>query len=189
MNEIELKARVSDRKKLTDTLNSFACFKGSLVRDDRYFAKKNEDGTFSKKKIRIRTQTENDKKTFILTWKRKELQQDSNGTQIEVNDEHECILSDDDCLVTFLEDTGYSVALQKHKEVSLWTYEEASFELCTVPPLGDFLEIEILTDSDSPEKIAEIKEKLGLLLLKAGLSASDIEPKMYSQMLEEVKSL
>jgi adenylate cyclase class IV len=59
MNEIELKARVSDRKKLTDTLNSFACFKGSLVRDDRYFAKKMKTAHSAKKRyaseLRLKT--------------------------------------------------------------------------------------------------------------------------------------
>ncbi|MCR5217587.1 class IV adenylate cyclase [Treponema sp.] len=187
MNEIELKARVKDKNALTEKLNSFATYEGFVIRDDRYFALPQEDGTFSRKKIRIRKESRNGKISYLVTWKRKEIQQDSHGASIEVNDERECIVSDDDCLVSFLEDSGYKIALNKHKEVHDWTYEGATFELCTVPPLGDFLEIEILTDSNKPEEIAAIKEKLHLLLQKAGLTNADLEARMYSQMLAEIK--
>lgn len=187
MNEIEVKARVKDRQKIIDKLNSFAQYQGFVIKDDRYFALQNPDGTFSSKKIRIRKENKNNKETFLLTWKKKEVQETSQGASIEVNDEKECFLSDDACLVSFLEDSGYKIALKKHKEVHDWTYKNATFELCNVESLGDFLEIEILTSSNEEKVIEKIKEELVELLKKAGLSKDDIEKRMYSQMLSEIK--
>ena len=69
MNEIELKARVADKAKVEEKLNSFAKFERSVTRDDRYYI-----GPFGKgKKIRIRKETENETVTWLLTYKKKDI--------------------------------------------------------------------------------------------------------------------
>ena len=76
----------------------------------------------------------------------------------------------------------------KEKIVEHWTYktqnEELHVELCTVPPLGDFLEIEVIKETQNPEEIAKIKQLEEQLLQECEIPLSQIEPKYYSQMLE-----
>ena len=63
-----------------------------------------------------------------------------------------------------------------------------SFELCNVPPLGDFLEIEILTKDDSEENIRYAQDKLFELLDMTGIGRDKIEKRYYSEMLRELSS-
>ena len=63
-----------------------------------------------------------------------------------------------------------------------------SFELCNVPPLGDFLEIEILIKDDSEEKVRSAQEKLFELLDMTGMGRDKIEQRYYSEMLRELGS-
>ena len=194
MTEIELKAHVEDRTTLEQKLNSFAKYKGSVIRDDTYYKK---DGI----SIRLRKETTDLKTDYLLTYKRKEQRTDGTGTTIEVNDEKECTISSPEPLFAFLEDTGYSISLKKHKEVKDWSLElpdvlpeqtennfsyTATFELCKVPPLGDFLEIEIISPVSDEKTVAAIHKKLEELLDKTGISLDKIEKRYYSEMLSEV---
>ncbi|MBQ5384876.1 MAG: hypothetical protein IIU46_10570, partial [Treponema sp.] len=132
----------------------------------------------------------------LLTYKRKELRE-QNKTVIEVNDEKECEISDPAVLETFLQDAGFSVVLKKHKEVMDWTFPVESgngipeglsvtFELCAVPPLGDFLEIEILSPTDEPDLVARLREKIECYLEKTGIPKEKIEPRYYSELLKGI---
>ena len=148
MNEIELKARVADKAKVEEKLNSFAKFERSVTRDDRYYIGPSGKG----KKIRIRKETENETVTWLLTYKKKENRRGPDGTTSEVNEELETAMEDPTPLVQYLEDSGYTVALRKHKDVLDWVHDGATLELCNIPPLGWFLEIEILSEKNDEEK-------------------------------------
>ena len=65
----------------------------------------------------------------------------------------------------------------------LWHYDGAHLELCTVERLGDFMEIEILTESNDEKTVSQTKEKLLKMLSKCGISEDKIENRYYSQML------
>ncbi|MBO4404858.1 MAG: class IV adenylate cyclase [Treponema sp.] len=184
MTEIELKARVQDRDALIKKLNSLADFKGHIIRNDEYFGLKNSDGVFLKNKIRIRKESCDGSEKILLTYKHKE-EHIKDKNLMEVNDEKECIISDDAALKTFLKDFGFELSLKKHKDVLLWTYEEASLELCSVPPLGDFLEIEILSPEDSPKIREAARKKLEEILSLCGIPEDRIENRYYSDMLRE----
>ena len=153
MIEIELKAHVQERNEVIKNLNNIAKYKNQSTKDDCYFKNNNDKQIRIRKQITINQDSTKECTTFI-TYKRKEKKDN-----IEVNDEKECTISDAKVLEVFLEDCGFSIALKKHKDVMLWTSEinipqdlkvnnipktlEVNFELCTVKPLGDFLEIEI----------------------------------------------
>lgn len=195
MTEIELKAHVDDRNALIELLNKKAVYKGRVCRDDEYYGKSAND----KHKIRIRRETTDTEQTYLVTYKRKELRTDQNGTTIEVNDENECSVSSPDALTTFLLDTGYNVQLKKHKDVMDWELEvptsegtaqklTATFELCAVPPLGDFLEIEILSPCSDPESVAKVHTKLEELLSMTGIPKERIETRYYSEMLRALNA-
>lgn len=201
MTEIEIKAHVEDRAALEQKLNTFAKYEGSVTRDDTYYKK---DGI----SIRIRKETKEvteQKSDYLLTYKRKEQRTDSTGTTIEVNDEKECEISTPEPLVAFLEDTGYTISLKKHKEVKDWCLDlpdvlkkhslqstksfsyKATFELCKVPPLGDFLEIEILSPTSEENIVNALHKELEELLQKAGIPKSKVEKKYYSELMANLK--
>lgn len=181
MNEIEIKARVTDREELEKKLNSFAAFEKSVTRDDSYYIGPSGKG----KKIRIRKETMDGTVTWLLTYKKKENKVSPDGTATEVNEELETKIDDPTPLVRYLEDSGYTIALSKRKEVRSWLHDGATLELCNVPPLGWFLEIEILAENKDLGTVLSAQKKLIEILLKCGLSEKDIEEKYYSQLLKE----
>ncbi len=199
MYEIELKARVADRKSLITALNSFATFSKAVQKDDLYW-KTEKDGR--KISVRIRREepfasgeipAEIAKKTprqnpqVLLTYKRKEVREGNDGSSIEVNDEKECSISDSKALESLFADLGFSPYLEKHKTVLCWKYQDALLELCTVPPLGDFLEIEVMSPVNDDPDVENIRSRIKSMLAKAGLGEDTIESRYYSEMLAEVK--
>lgn len=185
MNEIELKAHVYDRDSLVKKLNAFAEFKTSLTRDDLYYY----NPSVSKKSIRIRRETENGNCRILLTYKRKELRDGENGVQIEVNEEKECTMTSADPLESFFKDSGYEIKTKKHKEVTDWEYTingfKCTIELCNVPPLGDFIELEILSESGDKETVSKARDSLFEILDLCGIDRSCIENRYYSDLLKQ----
>lgn len=214
MYEVELKAHVAERNSVIANLNSFASFCGTIQKDDVYWEQnKKHRFSFGRKgqpvKVRIRRETITDaasgkqvsdiesgmsqskcavsREDILFTYKQKEIRTGADGTAIEVNNEKECSLSSAEPVESFLADAGFSPALRKHKTVLDWKYDGALFELCTVPPLGDFLEIEIMSPSDEPHSVNLLRSKLEQFLLKTGIGTDQIEKKYYSELLAEVR--
>ena len=195
MTEIELKARVADRDALVARLNEIAFFRQQVRRDDEYWGK----AEAPKRKIRIRRELSSAPdgtkvNSCLLTYKRKEALE-LEGVVTEVNDELETCIDDPLPLETFFFDNGFSVMLKKHKDVMDWSFPvkhpvlgnvDALFELCNVPPLGDFLEIEILSESADEKIVASLRKVLLDLLDLTGIPRSCIENRYYSEMLTEV---
>lgn len=190
MKEIELKAHVDNRTNLIKILNEKAHFINSVTRDDLYYGK---EGT-EHKKIRIRKETTQDKTQYLITYKRKELKKSDNNISIEVNDEMECTISSPEPLEAFLTDNGFTVALKKHKDVMDWTLNvndpflpeqlTCTFELCNVPPLGDFIEIEILYNGNDSKIIDYLNNKLLEYLDLCCIPREKIENRYYSELLK-----
>lgn len=197
MFEVELKAHVDNRNSVINSLNSFAKFCGTIQKDDVYWEHQKKHHFHHKKhndiKVRIRHETIVDsgadssipREDILLTYKQKEIRTGKDGASIEVNNEKECTLSSAEPIESFLADAGFAPSLRKHKTVLDWKFDDALFELCTVPPLGDFLEIEILSPSDDSHAINLLRKKLEQLLKKAGITIDKIEKRYYSEMLAE----
>ena len=193
MKEIELKAHVLDREKTRQTIETFACFQRSLLKEDTYYEMAGKEGV----RLRIRRETQDDKTTYLATYKKSEAFRKGHSGETEVNEEAECTLSSPDVLISFLRDTGFNVVLQKRKETLSWKKDTdlvidgvrlfATLELCCVPPLGDFIEIEILSPSDEPSCVEAIQKELLHLLEKCGVSSSCIERQYYSDLLAQQK--
>lgn len=180
MNEIEIKARVADTDSVRKKLDSFATYLGAVIRDDTYYAHPKIE-----RKIRFRKETRGNQVQWLATYKRKENKISPDGITTEVNEELETSIDDPFPLIKFLEDSGYKIHLQKHKEVYDWKFGDATIELCQVPPLGWFLEIEILSKKNDPATLDGIQRELKSILTKTGLNEKDIETKYYSQLLRE----
>lgn len=189
MIETEIKARVKNKEQLLEKLKKFSIYKGFLTRSDTYWK--------NKISIRIREQEFNCEKITIVTYKKKELR-NVNGLQTEVNEEHETIIGDRKPFEEFLKDAGFKISLKKTKEVHEFQYDItnellndqgliANIEVCTVPPLGDFIEIEIVSEPKDVGTLELIQNELLSILEKSGLTEDDIEPKYYSQLLKEAQ--
>lgn len=199
MYEIELKAHVYDRAALTERLKTFARFVRRVKKVDEYYrlpamdsisANRNKSG---KPYISVRLRTETtfleqsgepkECKTFF-TYKRKELRTGADSITSEVNDEKECVLSDAAAIRAAFTDAGFQIAFTKQKDVEAYESHTplgmATLEVCAVPPLGDFLEIEILSSFNDTVHVQAVQTELRRLLDKAGIPAEQIEPLPYT---------
>ena len=210
MYEIELKAHVKDRIAVAHALDIFARYAGSLTKRDTYYrlsritaadtevssskrtdAKVHSENTAVQDHIGCRIRKTVFEKTgetkITFTYKRKELRKDESGIAIEVNDEKECLLSDSDAIESFIKDSGGVISHIKEKIIKEWYAEteagETHIELCTVPPLGDFLEIEVLAKDDAHTEDA--KRAILSIFKKCGIDESALESRYYSDMLDE----
>lgn len=199
MFEIELKAHVPDRNSLIRTLDEFAEYIRSVKKSDEYYHLSPCSGSSCGEKyvsVRVRTETQNsctEKNTvYYLTYKKKELRQNCDGTSFELNDEKETVLSNADAVLSLLHDSGFVLSLRKEKEAEVYKtqteYGEATLELCTVSGLGDFLEIEILSQTAEEQRVRAIQAELKRLLLQCGIPLKNIEPNYYSELLAQKKA-
>ena len=195
--EIELKAHTRDREAVLQKLRSFADFDKSVSKDDRYFKLDKDGAPNGHITARIRKEKTAGldgraiEEKIFLTYKKKEKRVASGGGALEVNQEFETALDNAECLEALFADIGFVPHFTKHKD-AIGFYADtpcgrAHLELCSVPPLGDFLEIEFVTDGNAGEdEIRAMRSELEALVLKCGLALEDIEKKYYSELLAEV---
>lgn len=189
MKEIELKAHVLEREKTRRNIEAFAHLQCALVKEDVYYEMLGKEGV----RLRIRREEQEGKATYLATYKKNETFFTGERGQTEVNEEIECTLSSPDAIEAFLYDTGFTAVLKKRKETLSWKKETdlviagerlfATLELCCVPPLGDFIEIEILSPSDDEASVEAIQEELLRLLERCGVGRECIERQYYSDLL------
>ena len=195
MYEIELKAHIYNREETIKILNTFANYVGFFQKHDSYYKlQKQNSNDFISVRIRkeLSKQEQNISEIIYLTYKQKELKNTSDGTKIEVNNEKECELSNSETVISILLDTGFYEYLAKSKTVEKFSYQTpsgtATIEICTIPPIGDFIEIEILNDSNNESNVDNIRKEILSILEKCNIPQSQIEEKFYSQLLKEANS-
>jgi adenylate cyclase class 2 len=184
MYEIELKAHVYDYAAVKNTVDSFAVYYGFADKNDIYWH-------IPSVTVRVRTQkftkangTQNT--THIVTYKQKELRESNvaGESAIEVNDEKEFTISETEPFITLLKNLGFTLKITKHKAAHAWKHGRALIELCTVEPLGHFLEIEILSESNDEQYVAQARAEIESLLQKSGVALSNIEEQNYADLLK-----
>ncbi|MCQ2572333.1 MAG: hypothetical protein MJ182_00375 [Treponema sp.] len=197
MFEIEIKAWCYDREKVIKNLNTFAEYICSIKKDDTYYhIPSGKDGDYVSVRIRKEiVKKENEViNENIFTYKKKEIRLCENGTSgkgtsIEVNNENEFTFSNPEALEILIADLGGKESLKKQKVTEVWHLETecgtANIELCFVPPLGDFLEIEIVTDTNNPNVVQKIKNIEENIFLRSGISLENIENRYYSELLKD----
>ena len=211
MYEIELKAHVYNRDELIPKLNADARYLGTAEKTDAYWrqtafvrdtaiAANGKAGTMRPAEqapaensltVRIRTEcteTAAKEKTYryLVTYKQKRRICKENPA-LEVNDEKEFAVSDRAEFERFLQKAGFEAVFEKRKKSMQWTKDGVFIELCTVAPLGDFLEMEILAETADKKYIKEARLALEKLLKKYGIPLEQIEPMYYSELLKAKK--
>jgi len=204
MYEIELKAHVYNRDELIPKLNADARYLGTAEKTDAYWRQAvAPDGARETTRtaeqapaensltVRIRTEcteTAAKEKTYryLVTYKQKRRICKENPA-LEVNDEKEFAVSDRAEFERFLQKAGFEAVFEKRKKSMQWTKDGVFIELCTVDPLGDFLEMEILAETADKKYIKEARLALEKLLKKYGIPLEQIEPMYYSELLKAKK--
>lgn len=183
MYEIEIKAHVSDKDSVKNAISKFAKYKCAVQKHDTYYKL-----TVHENDVTARIRCENEKIT--LTYKQKEMRGTDSGTSTEVNSEYECQISCAAPLEKLFADCGFAISHTKEKHTESWTYAtragDALIELCNVPPLGYFLEVEILANDDDKATVEAAQKELYAILEKCGIDKSAIEMRYYSEMLENI---
>lgn len=195
MYEIELKAHVQNRNEVLSKIKQFATYLQTVERRDTYFSRTLEKPLNGKDYISIRIREEiketpeGNETSYLMTYKQKENRIDSSGITTEINNEKESVLTNPDALKSFLIDDGFYIKLKKLKKVEDYTCKtqcgQATLELCNIPPLGDFLEIEILSETNDERSVQKAQQELKKLLQMSGVPETQIEPRYYSELLKE----
>ena len=103
---------------------------------------------------------------------------------VEINDETEFEVDNAHAFFQFAHRFGFEPFVVKRKKSKVYQVGRAQVELNEVEHLGHFIEIEILCDDEKELLIA--RTEIARLLNGLGLSADDLEPRPYIQMLQEV---
>lgn len=148
MREIEVKARLTNREDVTNKLKSLGCVFEDIKKqkDVVYVEKVGDIQTFLSNKFFLRIREGGDKIIFTLK---------ANGGNNLSKIEHEVLVDSESEIKNILEVMGFVPAVTVIKTRDITHYNK--FEICvdSVMDLGDFIEVESITDEGNPESIQE----------------------------------
>ena len=177
MLEIELKAKVDDSSIVKKLLATFMTYQGPIEKNDEYWSLPIVTSFIPTIGFHLRLRLEPEQAT--VTFKEK-----TYTDNIEVNKEVEFGILDADAFRKFLDKMSAKLLYRKRKSGTSWKGEDGVHaELVQVDGLGEYLEVEILSEEDAAIDVEGIKIKLLSIIERCGLSASTIEPRPYSQLL------
>ncbi len=179
MYEVEVKARLKDRKEVFEKLQSVGCiWSGELHQVDDIFSRDSDITSFAKDRPILRIRDENGK--FILTLK---MDQSSKQDCIE----HESEVGDKGEMEKILGILGFRKEVTVDKVRIKTKYKDMEIVLDTVKELGEFIEAEKMTDEADPEARKKIQEDLYEFLETLGVTKEDkvIDGKYDVMILEK----
>lgn len=194
MHEIEIKAHIQDIDDMQERLSRIADFSYHTVKDDTYW-------TCGEKTLRIRHEYSASTKKVLVTHKRKHY-----TGMIETNKEleFELIASTVPVFTAILESLGMTLTAKKYKDTKVYIPHADLFpariledilsmsaELSTIPPIGNFLEIEILYQDEGTD--AALRQKhtdnarsiFDTLLAALHIPQQALEMRPYHQLMKE----
>ena len=194
MYEVELKAWLDNKTETENKLKNFAIFDGFFEKQDTYYRLKSHNITVRIREEKITRQNNQVENQILVTYKKKESRISKNGETYEVNLEKEFTISSKEDFQQILFDSGYEISLEKHKSVSSYYFTVKTYnkeipchiELCYIEKLGDFIEIETLTEDNSEENTLKLKDALLSILEKVDVPTSKIEKRYYKEMLKNL---
>jgi adenylate cyclase class 2 len=164
--EVEIKFRV-EFDRIREKIESIgAKFIGEEIQEDLYFSLP------PKHLLRIRRIANLGES--ILGYK--EIKDERN----EEFDEIEVRVEDFDKTREILKRLGFKEEVWVKKHRYIYKLDNVTFELNKVEGLGDFLDIEVMSDN-----IKKAKEKIWEIAKLLGLKEEDVEPRLYQELLKE----
>lgn len=179
MMEIELKARLRDKADVEKKVATFATFLRSFDKADEYWHGPDWRFVRGTKGFRLRM----DDQKAVVTFKQKR-----NDGGIEINNETEFEVSDAKAFEALVERIGCEPFYRKRKIGKAYEFEGCTIEIVDVEGIGSFIEIERLIQFDDPEAIAIAQGTLRTILSMAGVPASEIEGRSYSELVLKASS-
>ncbi|NJE00844.1 class IV adenylate cyclase [Thermococcus sp. JdF3] len=95
-------------------------------------------------------------------------------------DEIEVEVSDFDGTVEILKRLGFREDIWIRKRRLVYRLDGVTFELNEVAGLGDFLDIEVISDN-----VEEAKRRIWEIAGRLGLTEDDVEPRLYQELIRE----
>lgn len=177
MLEIELKARVADREAVEKCLAAFMSYAGKVDKRDEYWSVPIVASFIASTGFHFRLRAEPGQTT--VTFKEKTYAND-----IEINREVQFGITDAEAFHRFLTKMSGKLIYRKSKTGSAWKNEKGILaELIHVDKLGQYLEVESLSEESEEIDVGKKKAELMEIITRCGLAASDIEARPYSQLL------
>ena len=97
-------------------------------------------------------------------------------------DEIEVEVSDFDRTVEILKRLGFREDIWIRKRRLVYRLDGVTFELNEVEGLGAFLDIEVISDN-----VEEAKRRIWEIAGRLGLTEDDVEPRLYQELIREVR--
>lgn len=182
MREIEIKARIADRRAFIAELTGHGVIVSEPVtQHDRVFGPigvNGDDGENTAPWLRIRTETKADVQKHIFTLKKSVTNQmDSIEHETEVADDKEL-----EKIISYIQFIPYSDLVKTRQKAQI-----GDIEICvdSVEGLGDFIEAEKLTDEDA--NYDEVANELWAILERFGVERSDHVNEGYDVLMSKTK--
>lgn len=182
--EIEMKCHITEgnKSRIENFLQDKTTLLGSVEKYDYYFEDpKNTGKIFFRIREEKKTGDEGESSTYIVTKKK----QNISSQGLEINDELEFEVSSFDAFIEFCAAQGIQKLFTKTKKITKYSYNDILIEWVSIDPIGEFLEVEIVTEE---ENINTASEKI-LAFFKELELENDIEKKRYFLLLKEKNSL
>lgn len=177
--EVEIKVKIQNRKQVMDSLKKIGFMENRcVVETDIYYTSTHHDFAALGEALRIRTvkDPESPKETSVITYKGAKLDQVSMTRQ-----ELETEVGDGETVRKILEHIGFCPVSPVEKKRLYLNKDNMTACLDNVKGLGDYLELEILTDTE--EKRTEALKQIEDVLEALGYSMEDTTRTSYLSML------
>lgn len=177
--EVEIKVKIQNRKQIMDSLKKIGFLENRcVVETDIYYTSTHHNFAALGEALRIRTvkDPESPKETSVITYKGAKLDQVSMTRQ-----ELETEVGDGETVRKILEHIGFCPVSPVEKKRLYLNKDNMTACLDNVKGLGDYLELEILTDTE--EKRTEALKQIEDVLEALGYSMEDTTRTSYLSML------
>ncbi len=174
MLEVEVKFRVRDVKSLVNRLRGFATHIGSNVEEDHYFNHPCRDFRSTDEAVRVRVYGSG---KVTVTYKGPRL-----GGEGKVRVEYNVDVDSADNVINMLKALGFREVAVIRKERDEYTYGNYTIYVDKVDGLGDFLEVETLTNDQGI--VGElVKGIVNFTKRMLNIGEDAIEPKTYLELI------
>ena len=177
--EVEIKLKIKNKKQVIDSLKTIGFLEGRyVVETDTYYTSSHHDFAARGEALRIRKveDPKSGKETCLITYKGAKLDQVSMTRQ-----ELETEVGDGETVRKILEHIGFCPVSPVEKKRLYLNKNNMTACLDDVKDLGDYLELEILTDTE--EKRTEALKQIEDVLEALGYSMEDTTRTSYLSML------
>ena len=172
--EVELKARLRRPAETEARAAELGVFEKETFKEDIYFRRQGDTRLIPTERYRLRRESGR----AVVTFKEK-----ISTEGVEVHEENEFEVDQAHIFFRFAKRFGFEPFVVKRKKSRVYRIGRAHAEFNEVEHLGHFIEIEILCEAEADLMIA--RTEVARLLNNLGLSAEDLEPRYYIDLLQE----